>query len=125
MNGCKKGELSIRINHQTQTLTFETDLFAATKGSISEGPQLQALPSEQMRSQLVKLAKKLHTAVALIHPETIESKEEARKKAFQEAAARIEEEHKQTAQRRLLIEKKKELRENELARKVCSILCVT
>ncbi|KAJ3291883.1 eukaryotic translation initiation factor 3 subunit A [Borealophlyctis nickersoniae] len=117
MNGCKKGELSIRINHQTQTLTFETDLFAAAKGTISEGPQLQSLPSEQMRLQLVRLAKRLHTAITLIDPKGVEYKAAARKSAFMEAAAHIQEERKQAADRRILIEKKKELRENEIMRK--------
>ncbi|KND02612.1 translation initiation factor eIF3 core subunit a [Spizellomyces punctatus DAOM BR117] len=126
MNGCKKGELSIRVNHQSQTLTFETDVFAASRGTISEGPQLQSLPSEQMRTQLTRLAKRLHTAVALIGmtsqtlpPEerVVQVKKEAKARAFAEAVERLEEERRQTAQRRLLIEKKKELRENELMAK--------
>lgn len=41
MNGCKRGELSIRIDHATRSLTFETDLFAATKRAVAEGPKLQ------------------------------------------------------------------------------------
>ncbi|KAI9093821.1 hypothetical protein DFS34DRAFT_717145 [Phlyctochytrium arcticum] len=123
MNGCKKGELSIRVNHQSHTLTFETDVFAASKGTISEGPILQSLPSEQMRTQLTRLAKRLHTAVTLISqtsttiaPENkiIEVKRAAKARAFAEAVEHLEEECKLTTQRRLLIEKKKELRENEL-----------
>ncbi|KAJ3036112.1 eukaryotic translation initiation factor 3 subunit A [Rhizophlyctis rosea] len=51
----------------------------------------KALPAEQMRSQLVKLAKRLHTAVGLIHPETVESKAEARREASVEATSRLEE----------------------------------
>ncbi|KAJ3152527.1 eukaryotic translation initiation factor 3 subunit A [Geranomyces variabilis] len=125
MNGCKKGELSIRVNHQSQTLTFETDVFSASKVTVSEGPQLQSLPSEQMRTQLTRLAKRLHTAVALIGQtsETLpveerlaQVKKEAKAKAFAEALARLEEERKQNLQRSLLIQKKKELRENELAK---------
>ncbi|KAI8918601.1 hypothetical protein DFJ77DRAFT_539936 [Powellomyces hirtus] len=126
MNGCKKGELSIRVNHQSQTLTFETDVFAAAKGTVSEGPQLQTLPSELMRTQLTRLAKRLHTAVALIgqtsevlplEQRLVQVKKEAKAKAFAEAVARLEDERKQNAQRRLLIEKKKEIRENELLQK--------
>ncbi|KAI8999952.1 hypothetical protein BC832DRAFT_571548 [Gaertneriomyces semiglobifer] len=126
MNGCKKGELSIRINHQSGSLTFETDVFAASRGSVSEGPQLQTLPSEQMRTQLTHLAKRLHTAVALIGQtsETLSVEErvvrvarEEKARAFACAMERLEEERKATAQRRLLIEKKKELRENELMKR--------
>ncbi|KAJ3087967.1 eukaryotic translation initiation factor 3 subunit A [Quaeritorhiza haematococci] len=118
MNGCKKGELSIRINHQTQTLTFENDLFSASKGTISEGPRLQSLPSEQMRLQLVRLSKRLHMAVSLIDPQQkMETMRENKKNAIATALKHMEEEHKATFIRRLLIEKKKELRENELMRK--------
>ncbi|KAI8822422.1 uncharacterized protein EV422DRAFT_577515 [Fimicolochytrium jonesii] len=126
MNGCKKGELNIRLNHQTQTLTFETDVFATAKVSMSEGPQLQALPSEQMRTQLTRLAKRLHTAVALIgqtseilpvEERLIQIKKEAKAKAFADVIERLEEERKHTATRRLLIEKKNEIRLNENAQK--------
>ncbi|KAJ3157523.1 eukaryotic translation initiation factor 3 subunit A [Geranomyces michiganensis] len=125
MNGCKKGELSIRVNHQSQTLTFETDVFSASKVTVSEGPQLQSMPSEQMRTQLTRLAKRLHTAVALIgqtseilpvEERLAQIKKVAKAKAFAEALARLEEERKQNLQRSLLIQKKKELRENELAK---------
>lgn len=79
-----------------------------------------------MRTQLTRLAKRLHTAVSLIgqtaenlpvEERIIQVKKEAKARAFAEAVARLEEERKQTAQRRLLIEKKKELRENELIQK--------
>ncbi|RKO91635.1 hypothetical protein BDK51DRAFT_20241 [Blyttiomyces helicus] len=114
MNGCKRGELSIRVNHQSQTLTFEVDYFAASKGSISEGPQLQSMPSEQMRLELTRLAKRLHTAVVLIDPSQLPAHKAAKKAAFIAARENIEEERQQAAHRRMLIEKKKELRENEI-----------
>ncbi|KAJ3007260.1 eukaryotic translation initiation factor 3 subunit A [Thoreauomyces humboldtii] len=126
MNGCKKGELSIRVNHQSQTLTFETDVFAASKNTVSDGPQLQTLPSELMRTQLTRLAQRLHTAVALIgqtsevlpiEQRIIQVKQEAKAKAFAQAVERLEDERKENAQRRLLIEKKKELREFAQAKK--------
>jgi translation initiation factor 3 subunit A len=43
MKACKKRELSITIDHQNKSLTFETDLFATSKKTIVEGPRLQVL----------------------------------------------------------------------------------
>jgi len=119
MNGCRKGELSIRINHETGTLTFETDVFDAKKGTISEGPKVQSLPSEQMRLHLTRLATHLHTAVALIDPSRREKAAEAKSAAFALAIVKLEEERAATSARRQLIEKKKELRENEMLKRVC------
>lgn len=42
MNGCRKGELSITIDHLSGSLTFETsDLFAVYSNVIPDGPKLQ------------------------------------------------------------------------------------
>ncbi|KAI9336491.1 hypothetical protein DFJ73DRAFT_790600 [Zopfochytrium polystomum] len=117
MNGCRKGELSIRINHMTNALTFESDVFSGAKGSISDGPKLQSLPSEQMRLHLTKLAKRLHTAVELIEPERAAHREAEHFQAVKEALEEEEEERRLATERRILIEKKKELRENALAKK--------
>ncbi|KAJ3127307.1 eukaryotic translation initiation factor 3 subunit A [Nowakowskiella sp. JEL0407] len=117
MAGCKKGELSIRVNHQTQTLTFENDAFAASKGTISAGPRLQSLPSEQMRLQLTRLAKRLDTAVSLIDPTIAQKRKEAKEAAVLDAMNSLKEEYKKNTIRRLLIEKKKEMKENEQLQK--------
>ncbi|KAI8815455.1 hypothetical protein BJ742DRAFT_783624 [Cladochytrium replicatum] len=119
MAGCQKGELNIRINHQTRTITFETDVFAATTPSIrgASAAQLQNLPSEQMRSQMTVLAKRLHTAVCMVDPDLVEAKRKEREEAVRAAAKVLEEEQKKAAMRRLLIEKKKEIREVEQVKK--------
>ncbi|KAJ1553321.1 eukaryotic translation initiation factor 3 subunit A, partial [Cladochytrium tenue] len=117
MDGCRKGELSIRVNHMSKTLTFVTDVFSGVKGTISEGPKLQSLPSEQMRLHLTRLARKLYTAMDLINPARAEMRQTKQAEAVKEAIAAAEEERRSTLERRLLIEKKKELRENELAKK--------
>lgn len=120
MNGCRKGELSIRVNHQTHSITFEADPFESSKGSISEGPRLQSLPSEQMRLQVVRLAKRLHTVVAVLDPSLAAQKSRESEEAAREAVEFIEEERQKVLERIRLIEKKKEDRENEQARKVCA-----
>ncbi|KAI5292230.1 eukaryotic translation initiation factor 3 subunit A, partial [Ascosphaera atra] len=74
MNGCKKGDLAIRVDHISGVLTFDSDIFSSSKaahagsaaGSAeSDGPnskvqRLQSTPSEIARSQLARLAKTLH-----------------------------------------------------------------
>ncbi|KAI9007770.1 hypothetical protein DFJ74DRAFT_773295 [Hyaloraphidium curvatum] len=117
MNGCRKGELNIRVNHTTRSVTFETDPFAAAKGSISEGPKLQALPSEQMRLQLVKLGKRMQTVINLIDPSVSEKLKQEKVEAIKIAVQKADEERKIVGDRIRLIERKKERRETEAARK--------
>ncbi|KAG0269874.1 eukaryotic translation initiation factor 3 subunit A [Actinomortierella ambigua] len=117
MKGCKKGELSIRIDHATQSLTFETDLFAAANKMVTDGPVLQSLPSDLMRTQLTRLATCLNTTVQQISPEIVEAKKAAKKAAFLKALSAMEEEHKHALERKAIIERKKELIETMLARK--------
>ncbi|RUS28724.1 hypothetical protein BC938DRAFT_481529 [Jimgerdemannia flammicorona] len=117
MNGCKRGELSIRIDHATRSLTFETDLFAAPKRTVAEGPKLQSSPSDLMRTQLSRLAKCLHTTVHMIYPSELKVKETAKKEAFGRALAGAEEEHQGALARKVIIERKKELIETLIMRK--------
>ncbi|KAF9963401.1 eukaryotic translation initiation factor 3 subunit A [Modicella reniformis] len=117
MQGCKKGELSIRIDHATQSLTFETDLFASDNKTVTDGPILQSLPSDLMRTQLIRLATCLNTTVSMISPEIVEAKKEAKKAAFIKALNSMKEEHKLALERKAIIERKKELIETMLARK--------
>ncbi|KAG0037533.1 eukaryotic translation initiation factor 3 subunit A [Podila clonocystis] len=117
MKGCKKGELSIRIDHATQSLTFETDLFATENKTVTDGPVLQSLPSDLMRSQLTRLATCLNTTVTMISPEVVEAKKEAKRNAFVKALVGMKEEHKAALERKAIIERKKELIETMLARK--------
>ncbi|ORX57305.1 hypothetical protein BCR36DRAFT_319631 [Piromyces finnis] len=113
MNGCKKNELNIRINHETQSLTFGNDPFISSKGSISEGPRLQSLPSEQMRMQLARLAKRLQTVILLINPETADIKRESKEIAIKNALENLQKEKEIINERIKIIEKKKEHKEQE------------
>ncbi|CAG8551320.1 13494_t:CDS:2 [Acaulospora morrowiae] len=117
MNGCKKGELSIRIDHSTSSLTFETDLFAASKNADADGAKLQASPAERMRDQLSRLAKCFYTTVHMIDPTIIESKKNAKKQALSRALAGMEEEHNNALARKAIIERRRELVETLLMRR--------
>ncbi|KAG0176499.1 eukaryotic translation initiation factor 3 subunit A [Apophysomyces sp. BC1021] len=116
MNGCKRGELSIRIDHASQSLIFETDLFAAPKGTITEGNQLQSSPSELMRTQLSRLGISLHAVVQMIDPSVKETAAKAKQEVVSRAIEGAEKEHKAALARKSTIEQRKEIIETELAR---------
>lgn len=128
MNGCKKGDLSIRIDHSAGVLTFESDIFSSTK-PLHPGPgagsaekdvavqKLQSTPSEIVRTQLSRLAKALYLTCTHVDPTFLQEREIAKAAAHQRALAGAEKEHASTLLRRSIIEKKKEAAETALLKK--------
>ena len=118
MNGCKKGDLAIRINHATGVLTFDSDVFSSARASqpgSSSGPaevssvqRLQSTPAEIVRSQLTRLTKALYITCQYVDPSFNEERRSARKAALDRAAAGAEAEHRDLLARRDVIQKKKE-----------------
>jgi translation initiation factor 3 subunit A len=127
MNGCKKGDLSIRIDHSAGILTFESDIFSSSKalhpgssaGSAEKGnvQKLQSTPSEIVRTQLSRLAKALYVTCTHVDPGFLEERETAKATAQQRAAEGAEKEHQDTLARRTVIERKKEAAESALLKK--------
>ena len=129
MNGCKKGDLAIRIDHATGVLTFDTDVFSSAKalhpgnvsgsadGDTSSVQRLQRTPAEIVRSQLTRLAKTLYVTCQYVDPEYNEARQQAKAAALLRAAAGAEQEHQETLARRAIIEKKKELASDALQKK--------
>ncbi|ORY00263.1 hypothetical protein K493DRAFT_278898 [Basidiobolus meristosporus CBS 931.73] len=117
MAGCKKGELSIRIDHATRTINFEQDPFQSTNNNIVDGVKLQPMPSDLVRNQLTSLAKCLYSTSFMIDPSLVEAKKEAKREAFARALAGVEQEHKDTLARKAIIERRKEIVETLLIRK--------
>jgi len=128
MNGCKKGDLSIRIDHSAGVLTFESDIFSTSKalhpGSNSGSAEkdtsvqkLQSTPSEIVRTQLSRLAKALYLTCTHVDPGFLQEREAAKATAHQRALAGAENEHAETLARRTIIEKKKEAAESALLKK--------
>lgn len=129
MNGCKKGDLAIRVDHISGVLTFETDVFSSSKGlhhgsaagsaenEVGSVQRLQNTPAEIARMQLTRLAKTLHVSCMYVDP----SYNEVRLQAKQDAQARTEaglaKEHGETLGRRAVIEKKKEAASDAMQRK--------
>ncbi|KAI0180460.1 hypothetical protein GGR52DRAFT_569205 [Hypoxylon sp. FL1284] len=120
MNGNKKGDLSIRIDHATGVLNFDKDVFASSKavhaGSAAgsaESPvgsvqRLQSTPSEIIRSQLGRLTTTLYTTCFYIDASHRQRQVDARNAALVRAKAGAEQEHRDTLARKGVIQKRKE-----------------
>ncbi|KAL9110022.1 MAG: hypothetical protein Q9227_005361 [Pyrenula ochraceoflavens] len=129
MNGCKKGDLAIRLDHVSGILTFDSDVFSSAKAlhpgsaagsaesEVGSVQRLQNTPAEIARSQLVRLAKTLHVTCMYVDPEFQQVRLAAKQAAFARAAEGAEREHEETLQRRVVIEKKKEAASEALQKK--------
>ncbi|KAI5818895.1 hypothetical protein BZA77DRAFT_259856 [Pyronema omphalodes] len=128
MNGCKKGDLSIRIDHSAGVITFESDIFSSSKalhaGSAAGSAEkdtsvqkLQSTPSEIVRTQLSRIAKALYLTCTHVDPSFIAEKEAAKAAAQKRALDGAAYEHQENITRRAIIEKKKEAAEAALLKK--------
>ena len=127
MNGCKKGDLAIRVDHVSGAITFDSDVFSSAKAVHSssgsgetEGgsvQRLQTTPAEIVRSQLTRLAKCLYVTCQYVDPSFNETRKQLKEEAFARARAGAEKEHQDTIQRRVIIEKKKEAASDALQKK--------
>lgn len=121
MNGCKKGDLSIRLDHISGILAFDSDVFSSAKAlhpgsaagsaesEIGSVQRLQNTPAEIARSQLTRLAKTLHVTCMYVDPSYNQARLAARESALARAQAGAEQEHEEILERRAIIEKKKQL----------------
>ena len=128
MNGCKKGDLAIRVDHATNVITFDSDVFSSSK-SLHPGSgagssenetsvqRLQRTPADIVRSSLTRLAKSLYVTCQYVDPQLNEARQQAKAAALARAAAGAEQEHQETLARRAIIEKKKELASDALQKK--------
>jgi translation initiation factor 3 subunit A len=129
MNGNKKGDLAIRMDHATGVLSFDTDVFSSTKGlaagsssgsaesETSSVQRLQNTPSEIVRTQLARLAKCLYITCQYIDPSFNEARIKAREAAYARARAGADQEHRETLARKEVIQKRKEEASEIQARK--------
>ncbi|RKF75877.1 Eukaryotic translation initiation factor 3 subunit A [Golovinomyces cichoracearum] len=127
MNGNKKDDLAIRMDHATNVLSFDADIFSSTKASSSLGltgssdetsiQKLQNTPSDIVRTQFSRLTKALYITCQYIDPSFNESRIKARDIAFARASAEADEEHRETLARKEIIQKRKEEASELLARK--------
>ncbi|KAJ5758230.1 uncharacterized protein N7511_006924 [Penicillium nucicola] len=126
MNGCKKGDLSIRVDHISGVLTFDSDVFSSSKASHAgsgagsaetEVQRLQNTPAEIARYSVARLAKTLHVTCMYVDPSYNEARLQAKQTAQARAIAGAAQEHEETLARRVLIDKKKEAATDALQKK--------
>lgn len=129
MNGCKKGDLAIRVDHISGVLTFETDVFSSAKAlhhgsaagsaenEVGNVQRLQNTPAEIARMQLTRLAKTLHVSCMYVDPSYNEARLQAKQSAHARTEAGLAKEHEETLARRVIIEKKKEAATDAIQRK--------
>lgn len=120
MNGNKKGDLAIRMDHGTGVLSFDNDVFSSAKaGQSGSGAgsaesetgtvqRLQSTPSEIVRSQLTRLVRSLYTTCHYIDPSFNKERLAARDAALARAKAGAEKEHLEVLARKEIIQKRKE-----------------
>ncbi|CRG90387.1 Eukaryotic translation initiation factor 3 subunit A [Talaromyces islandicus] len=129
MNGCKKGDLAIRVDHVAGVLTFDSDIFSSAKAlhpgsaagsaesEVGSVQRLQSTPAEIARSQLSRLAKTLHVTCVYVDPSYTASRLQAKQLSHARAREGAAKEHEDILARRVVIEKKKEAATESLQRK--------
>ncbi|CAL4113931.1 unnamed protein product, partial [Meganyctiphanes norvegica] len=110
----RHNDMQIRIDHRSECIYFGTDLSESQREDLPEGPTLQALPSENIRMQLVRMSSSLHQCLAILHPDNKKKEMEALRaqtiQMYQQTKAR---EHMKILQRQHIIEERKEMLENQ------------
>jgi translation initiation factor 3 subunit A len=109
MSACKKGELSIRLDHAKQLLSFESDVFVTSRAVSDVSVRLQATPSDLVRTQLSRISKCLHQTIHKVDQAFTQEQESRRKAARLRAVSGTEKEHQDTLARRAIIERRREL----------------
>uniref|UniRef100_T1IIY3 Eukaryotic translation initiation factor 3 subunit A n=1 Tax=Strigamia maritima TaxID=126957 RepID=T1IIY3_STRMM len=113
VDAAKNNDLQVRIDHRTKCLEFGMDLCVAQREDLPEGPNLQAMPSEQIRNQLVTMSSVLFRSIALIEPTKRKlERETIRQAKVAEYHRTASTKHLRVLARRQIIEERKELLEN-------------
>jgi translation initiation factor 3 subunit A len=66
VNAVRHNDMQIRIDHRNKCLHFGSELFEAQREDLPEGPTLQAMPSEQIRTHLISMYTVLNKATASV-----------------------------------------------------------
>ncbi|KAK9477585.1 hypothetical protein V1514DRAFT_333309 [Lipomyces japonicus] len=108
MNGCKKGELFIQVDHAGDSITFESDVYASSKAAAADGGviQLQPTPSDIVRTELSRLSKTLFATINVVDHEYVEARKAAKNIAIERAIVGAENEHKAALARRHVLEER-------------------
>merc|ERR1711962_1013928 len=109
----RNNDMQVRIDHRTRSVHFGTDLAESQKAEVQEGPHIQAMPSEQVWTQLMSMMSVLNKSLDTIHPDRmqIETAELRTKitEAYHQSKVR---DHQRLLARHKIIEERKEWLEN-------------
>lgn len=105
----RHNDMQITIDHKNKCIHFGTDLTESQREDHPDGPTLQSMPSEQIRSQLVNMSVVLHRALHTINPNHKKAERDAMRQQlvqyYHENKVRA---HQQILQRQKVIEDRKE-----------------
>ncbi|XP_058129450.1 eukaryotic translation initiation factor 3 subunit A [Anopheles ziemanni] len=105
----RHNDMQITIDHRNNCVHFGTDLSESQREDHPDGPTLQSMPSEQIRSQLVNMSVVLHRAIATINPNRKKAeRERLRTQMVHQYEENAEKEHQRILQRQKKIEDRKE-----------------
>ncbi|KAJ2014670.1 eukaryotic translation initiation factor 3 subunit A [Coemansia sp. S680] len=116
MHGARRGEFQLRIDHQARSVEFDTDAFDGAQ-SGGHGAQLQASPADLMRSQLSSVAICLANAQRVACPAFVADAQAQKAAAVAAALASMRDEHRVAVARKVVIDRRKEVVENAVARR--------
>ncbi|CAF0756314.1 unnamed protein product [Didymodactylos carnosus] len=127
VDSARNNDVQVRINHKLQSLSFGTDLTASTTSSsslrghqqqqldlaqVESGPNVQKMPNEQIRNQLIAISRALHWAKELVDEKASKEKRDKLRREIAQTYYRDEQElRKEILKRRELIERFKETKE--------------
>lgn len=110
----RHNDMQIRIDHQKRCIYFGTDLTESQREDHPDGPSLQSMPSEQIRSQLVNMSSVLHRAVSVVYPNRErDQRAKLRTQMVQHYHDIKDREHQRILQRQKIIEDRKEFIEKQ------------
>lgn len=114
VDSVRHNDMQIRIDHQRNCIYFGTDLTESQREYHPDGPMLQSMPSEQIRSQLVNMSIVLHRAVAAVYPNREkDQRAKLRSQMVYHYHEIKEKEHQRILQRQKIIEDRKEFIEKQ------------
>uniref|UniRef100_A0A8D8F007 Eukaryotic translation initiation factor 3 subunit A n=1 Tax=Culex pipiens TaxID=7175 RepID=A0A8D8F007_CULPI len=105
----RHNDMQITIDHRNHSVHFGTDLSESQREDHPDGPTLQSMPSEQVRSQLVNMSVVLHRAIATINPNRKKAdRERLRNQMVKNYEENMVKDHQRILQRQKKIEDRKE-----------------
>jgi translation initiation factor 3 subunit A len=103
----------VKIDHQSQSLRFGTDIGLSRYDTLPEGPVIQTMPSKLFSSHLTAMAQALYQASLIVCSQDLEAQQELiRQKVLKKFSAHEQSDHKIFLKRKQAIEERKEYLEN-------------